>query len=457
VKRLSFLYNIPVIGTAVKLFKMGEYMVELSRISHMNSEEIKDLQSKYLKKIVRHAYNNVELYRRKWNEAGVSPENIKVVDDLHKLPIITKDDLRKFSPEGIIAKNYDPKDCHMIATSGSTGSPVRIFVERKRLLYGMAMMWLRNRLTGLKLGKTMSILVIQEDAGEQVFLNEIPWIVRRLYNMQTYDARDEPKNHIQALNNVKPDSLSTYPSVLRNMALFALREKVQVHQPKLIISGGELLDGHTKKTIERVFHGEIINSYGTTEAGFIAQECLRHEGLHIAWNVIVELVEDGKPVPHGSPGQVVVTDLNRFATPIIRYSGLGDIAVMKEGEGSCRFKSSLLELIEGRMVDSVILQDGKIIHPYTLTLLMQDIPSVAKFQIVQEKMNEIRILIVKERLIGASFDKESKIENEIIRRFKEVLGNGVNVQVQNVYDIPRPYGSHSHATVISLVKRMVTF
>jgi phenylacetate-CoA ligase len=162
-------------------------------------------------------------------------------------------------------------------------------------------------------------------------------------------------------------------------------------------------------------------------------------------------MSEGKAVPPGVSGQVVVTDLNRFATPIIRYSGLHDLAVMKDGWGSCKFKSPMLELIEGRMVDSIILPDGRIVSPYTLILLILEVPFIERFQIIQEQMDEITILLVKERSSEAVyFDRDNKIEQEIIERFKKVCGDKVKIQTKTIQEIPE---SFRQARVISRVKK----
>jgi len=453
--------NIPFISTIIKLHEIRKYSAEISRIYRMNPEELRELQLNYLKKIVIYAYNNVKLYREKWDKAGVSPKDIKEIEDLHKLPIITKNDLKNFFPGGILAKNYSREDCCIISTSGSTGTPVRIFVERDRILFDIARSIVWSRFTGIRMGTIVGIVVTSRDSIEYVYGRGIPWFLRRRRfftkrRMYRFDVRDYPKNHISAVNKIKPDSLLTYPSVLKNMALTALEEGITISQPRLIITFGEVLDMHTRKIIEKVFNSEIINVYGATETGTIASECLKHEGLHIAWNIIVELIKNGKPVSYGEPGQVVVTDLIKNATPIIRYSGLGDVAVMKRGWGTCNLKSPLLELIEGRLVDSVILKDGRIIHPYTLTLLIQDIPFIAKFQIIQKEVDEMEILIVPEKTKDTKTlpsSTENKLGREICKRFKKELGDKMKINITFVEDIPRRPGSYTYATVLSLVSK----
>jgi phenylacetate-CoA ligase len=122
----------------------------------------------------------------------------------------------------------------------------------------------------------------------------------------------------------------------------------------------------------------------------------------------------------------------------------------------CGIKSPVLERIEGRVVDSIVLPDKKIIHPFSLTLALQDIPFVSKFQIRQEKIDKIDILLVKEKNTGAkkaSFSKGSPLWNKIMKRYQKILEDKVKIHIKTVPDIPRRPGSHKYATVVSLIKK----
>jgi phenylacetate-CoA ligase len=395
------------------------------------------------------------LYRRKWDEAGVKPEDIESLDDLYKLPITTKDDFRHNYPDGILSKEFKPEDCHIVGTSGSTGSPVKIFLDREKGFFELAVSskGLVNKYVGFKIRKAISIVVTDEDALEILATKEFRQAIKFVF-----DALDTPENHIKTINKVKPDFIFTYPSVLRNISILVRENGIKLVRPKLIVTVGETMDPPTRRMIEETFKCEILDAYGSTEVGLIGIECHRHEGIHLVpWKVIVEIVDDnGNPVPPGTPGKVLVTDLFSKATPIIRYSGLGDIATLKKTYCSCGIKSPVLERIEGRVVDSIVLPDKKIIHPFSLTLALQDIPFVSKFQIRQEKIDKIDILLVKEKNTGAkkaSFSKGSPLWNKIMKRYQKILGDKVKIHIKTVPDIPRRPGSHKYATVVSLIKK----
>ena len=424
--------DIPILGTIIKLHKVNKYAKKIQKLLELNPNELEKFQLERLKNILKYAYENVKLYRKKWDEAGVKPEDVKSLDDLYKIPITTKDDLRQSYPNGILSKEFKPQDCHIVGTSGSTGSPVKVFLDREKSFFEIAVSskGMVTDYVGFKIKKPLSIVVTDEDALEILVTKEFKQAKKFVY-----DALDSPENHVKIINKIKPDFIFSYPSVLRNISILVRENRLKLAKPKLIVTVGETMDPPTRKMIEETFECEILDAYGSTEVGLIGVECHRHSGIHLApWKVIVEIVdENGMPVPPGVPGRVLVTDLFSRATPIIRYSGLGDIATLKKGYCSCGAKTPVLERVEGRFVDSIILPNRKIIHPFSLTLALQDIPFVNKFQIRQEKIDKIDILIVKEKNVDAkkaSFAKGSPLWNKIIGRYRKILGDRVKISIK---------------------------
>jgi phenylacetate-CoA ligase len=232
---------------------------------------------------------------------------------------------------------------------------------------------------------------------------------------------------------------------------------VRVHRPQLVLATGEVLDEPLRALVRQTFGCELLDVYGSTELGYIACECPRHEGLHIfTWKVLVELLDEtGREVPPGATGRVVVTDLFNEATPIIRYDGLGDYATRREQPCVCGRATPLLTRVEGRVVDSIVLPDGQIVHPYHLTLALEDVPGLSKFQIRQERPDYLRVLLVKDaagQARGVSFAPDSALGRAILDRFDRILHHQARVELVTTEDIPRRPGSHKYATVVSLVK-----
>jgi len=296
----------------------------------------------------------------------------------------------------------------------------------------------------LRRGIRHMAIVVDEPRSYGCLYGRVFWQMRHTI----VDLFLSPQEHIAAINRKRPAFLMTYPSVLRNICIAIETGGLQVHQPKVIMVVGEVLDALLRSRIKRLFSAELMDVYASTEVGLIAATCP-------AQAVLVELLdEQGLEVAPGQTGRVVVTDLFSRATPIIRYAGLGDYAARKVDRCSCGRHLPLLAPVEGRMVDSVVLPCGRLVHPYHLTLAMGDIPHVSKFQIRQERYDHVRVLLVKDTTAEAadtSFDHDSELGRTIRERFGPILGDQIKVDLETVSDIPRRPGSHKFATVLSMV------
>lgn len=450
---MGLLLDLPLIGTILKKLKVKKNLDLFAHMLNKSEKEVQEYQFKKLSQMVKHAFENVPLYREKWTEAGVGPGDLTKLEDLAKFPIISKDDLRKAYPDGLRAKGFNPRKCHIVGTSGSTGSSMKMFYSRDKTFYELAFMspYSLNLHLDLNLHSALSIFAPDEDAMEILFAKEFKKLKHFLL-----DALDEPENHLEAINRQKPDLISSYPGVLKNCALYARQNNIKVHQPVLISTGAECLDAHTREIIEKTFKCKLIDCYVSTEGGVMAGECFEHNGLHtIPYKSVIEIVDDaGNPLPAGEHGSVILTDLVNMATPIIRYSGMGDLSGYKKERCSCKLKNfPLLERIDGRKADTVVLPGNKVINPFKLVHVMDHKRGVAKFQIRHEKMDELKILIVKDTSPEAEeveFSPGCPVYEQITGELREVTGEGVEIKIELVDDIWRKEGSHKYQLVYSL-------
>lgn len=404
---------------------------------HYDPAGLRRFQERRLRALVRHAYARVPFYRQRLDAAGLGPDAIRTLDDLVRIPILTKADLR--GAGDLVADGA--RDTFLAETSGSTGEPTRLHKDRGALfsLGAWASPPNLSRWIGRSAWRLMTLLVRHERALEAGLVQSLPRFMLRVHEG---DALDEPAAQLEDLNAFRPQILITYPSVLRNLAVHIQGRGAAVHQPVAIALSAEVFDAPTRRLAREVFTGSLINAYGSTEAGMIALECPRHRGMHvIGTHVIVEVLRDGRPVPPGENGEVVVTDLTNFASPVLRYSGLGDVAAWSAARCPCGRILPMLEVIEGRRVDSFVLPSGKIVHPYSLTLAMEHIEGVHRFQIVQEAPDRVRVL-----LVGPAGDGVATRESAAAA-LRAILGSGVVVAIDAVRAIPEG------RTVRSLVAR----
>jgi len=442
------------------LRKVGDLM-------RLDERQLQEFQQQRLKEIVRYAYENVELYRQKWRQYGVHPDDIQTLADLKKLPIITKDDLRQGFPDAIRSREFRPEDCFTVGTSGSTGTPVRVFVDIDKAMVDLALSEPRymGEMPPVTFPRAVRDCLLRRNIMfMSIFVNnELAYetLYARLFPMMRHTVVDcllPPGVHIEQINAKKPRYLHTYASVLRNVCIAAREAGIRMHRPQLLFATGEVTDPHLRTMVRETFGTDLMDSYASVEFGFIACECLRHEGLHLfTWKVLVELLDSqGQEVPDGQTGRVVVTDLFNRATPLIRYDGLGDYAIRKQGPCSCGKPLPLLARLEGRMADTVVLPDGQTVHPYSLTLALEDVPHLNKFQIRQERPDHVRVLLVKDRTKeaqGVSFAPDGKLGRSILDRFSTILKDQVSVELETAEDIPKKPGHRKYATVVSQVRQ----
>jgi len=428
----------------VSLLGQLQRSVALDRLAR-TPEALRRYQNAQFVRLVRHAAARVPLYREKYRAAGIDPATIKSVDDLARLPLISKDDLRAAFPHGLIAEGQARDEAFLVETSGSTGVPVRVFKEWEALCAVAA--WsspvMLRRWWGVWGRRLMTLLLRHEHSIEAAIVQALP---RFLVRVHAGDALASPEAHLDEIRRVRPDVLVTYPTVLKTLATKILEEGASIPQPRLLATTAEMLDAHARRLIGRAFTAPLVNLYASTEAGFLAVECLEGRGLHVnSPRTIVEIQQDGRPAAPGDAGAVVVTDLTAFICPIIRYDGLGDIARWSPATCRCGRHLPLLEVVEGRRVDAFVLPDGRVLHPFTLSHAMVHFMEVQRFQIVQEAADRVRVLIVPNGQSPANL--ASRVGDE----FARLLGQGVRVAVEMVDVIPTPPGAHWPPTVRSLV------
>jgi phenylacetate-CoA ligase len=428
-------------------------------------KDINNYQFKRIRNIINYAYNNVPLYRNKYDAAGIKPQDIRTLSDFNTIPLLTKKELQEGFPNEMLSRKVNPASCYIVSTSGHTGSPVKLY-RRKRELYALPIIYYLiypllpyfiKRISGIKTGHRITVILPQDESYDlyrtiKIF-NKLPGFMTK--SLQYISNETDVDSQLKDLNRHQPDFILSDLSVLKNIATYARNSSLELPSVKVLFVGSELIDGNSRRLLQNSFNANVIEHYGSEEAGTMAMECPQGKKLHIVWRAnYIEILKNGEKVPAGTPGQVIVTTLLNTATPIIRYSGMDDIATMSPNPCSCGSKWPLLKMIDGRIVDSILLPNGNIVHPFNLTIAIENINGIRQYQIRQEKPNLVRILLVAEgeqtKVKGIS--GETVLSQRIIYSLREVLGESVNIEVNVVDEIPKPAGSrHKFQPVVSLI------
>ena len=401
-------------------------LYKLQKNQWKSPHSIKKIQEKKLKKLIYHAYQNVLYYQKLFDSLKIKPKDIRKIEDLQILPIISKKQLQDLPLKEKIAKNIDPKQCKSLATSGTTGIPLKMFFTLQDSTL-MNLSWARVFFScGMKPWYKMIAFIGQQNVSKRKSWYEHFGLWRR----KETSTWNKPEDWIEEIREWKPEVLIGYV-----MTLKLLGEAIQKYQmknitPKIIFHSSALLDDFSRQFLKSVFKSKIIDIYGSDEGGCIAWECGKCSGYHICSDmVIVEILKNGKPVSPGEEGEVVITNLHSYAMPFIRYKQ-EDIVTLSNEKPICGRGFPLLEHIEGRTDDFIVLRNGWKISPHPFYHCMDPVPSVRRWRIIQENINKLKVEI--EPIKNFNSDTQQIIDNNL----KKLVGNKIEIKIFLVDSIP---------------------
>ncbi|MEA2053666.1 MAG: hypothetical protein U9O96_00890 [Candidatus Thermoplasmatota archaeon] len=445
---------------AVRIIK--RYLTDIDRAWKKKPDEIKRYQDKVLIRTLRYAYR-VPLYRRKYQEAGIHLDDIHGIEDLHKLPLITKEDLIQGFPDQIVPLGYNKNNAYLVGTSGSSGRPMSMYKDMEyittealaavRQLKAYGMNWRKTRITNI--GDFSIPTTTDEECLKKGLLGNLSAFFS-LNNYQNLYTGEEARSLLERMSKFDPQLIIGYTSVLTGIASLKMNGLGKKLNPEYIISSGDILDSYSRRYIQEAFGVPVLNLYATTEGGSIAFECLSGN-FHINSDFVhVEVLgKNGESVSGNEFGNVVVTRLYRGGTPIIRYTGLNDIASLENHYCNCGMHTPLLKNLEGRKKDAIVLPDGRIFPPATIPVPLAeaagkfDTLQIKRFQFVQKQIDSIEIRIEvgdKHRGKGVTVNK---LLEEINKNYRKLVGDAVRLEVKEVKEVERMEGSTYPPLIIS--------
>ena len=410
----------------------------------MSREELTALQSEALVKQVRRVYENVEYYRNKCNEIGVTPDDIRGIEDIEKLPLLSKDDLREAYPYGLLAVPL--KDCIRIqSTSGTTGKRVIAFYTKKdhdiwseccarafvaaggtdedvtQIAYGYGLF---TGAEGLENGSNLvGAMCVPMSAGNN-------------------------ERQIQFMVDLQSTILCCTPSYAANLAEHliekGLRNKIRL---KAGIFGAEAWTEEMRRDIEEKLGLKAYDIYGLTELSGpgVAFECEDQSGMHINEDhFFVECIdpETGKSVAPGEKGEIVFTSLDKEAFPLIRYR-TKDIAVLNYDPCPCGRTFVKMSKPMGRSDDMLIVKGVNVFPSQIETVLMNN-GYAANYQIIVTRENNSDQLEVRVEMTQEMFSDDisgiSAKERQLVSALRDMLGIRTTVKLVEPRSIERSEG-----------------
>jgi len=417
---------------------------ELERSQWLAPDDIRALQRTKLQALLYHAQSNTPFYRRRFAEAGVDIRNPDPVGVLGRLPPLNKRKIRASlddmlwhdAPGGVFEHN----------TGGSTGEPLIFYFDRRRQGYDQAARIRSHRWFGVDIGHRE--LYIWGSPIESNRTDHVKHLRDALFNHRLLTAFDmSPQRmdkYLDEFDRYGPVCLFGYPSSIALLARHARSSRRQLDTGHLraVFVTGEVCYPHDREAITSYFGVPVADGYGSREAGFIAHECPLGS-MHItAENVIVEIIDKtGEPVPVGETGEIVVTHLDTYAMPFIRYR-TGDVGRLKPGRCPCGRGLPMMDVVQGRTTDFLYLPDGTIKHALSIIYPLRELAGVRQFRVTQHEDYSVTVDVVAD-------DKPGRITREAVaRRVRPVVGERVDLRVDLVDRIATA-GSGKHRYVIS--------
>ena len=402
---------------------------ELVDSEKWSASEIEAYQNEKLRALIRHAFENVPYYRERWKALKIAPDDVRSRDDLYKLPVLTKEEIRK-NADRFISQKTPRRELLSRHTSGTTGKGLHFYMNKEAVAFQWAVWWRHRLRFGVTPGTWHANFT-----GQRVIpiTQRTPpyWRWNRpmrqvLINMQSLTP-GKIASIVELLNSQGLEFYSGYPSFIHMLALNAADAGLRLTSPpRVIFTGAENMFDFQRRDIEAFTGAVLTDHYGCTEACCNASRCpefVYHEDFEFG-------IMEGLERAPGDPAKTIVcTGFACDAFPFIRYE-VGDTAVWQDGRGcACGRSSRVLLRVEGRTDDYVVTPEGARIA--RLDYLFKDALNVKEAQIVQERLGEIAIRLVRRSAYG------TKDEMEIRRDIRSWLSPSLEVKFEYVAEIPR--------------------
>lgn len=421
---------------------MGNYYQP--EIETMPYEQIKALQSERLVKQVKYVYDNVKFYHDKMDEAGVKPEDIKGVGDLHKLPFITKDDLREQYPYGLLATPLS--DCVRIqSTSGTTGRRVVAFYTQNDID-----VWEECCARAIMAAGGTREDVVHVAYGYGLFTGGagLHGGAHKVGCLTLPMSSGNTDRQLQFMEDLGSTILCCTPSYAANLGESiserGLKDKIKL---KAGIFGAEPWTEQMRHNIEETLGIKAYDIYGLTEISGpgVSFECEEQNGMHVQEDhFIAEIInpDTGEVLPEGEVGELVFTCITKEAFPLLRYR-TRDLCRLSREKCSCGRTHVRMNKPMGRSDDMMVVK-GVNVWPSQIEAVLLNKGYQANYQIVVDRIGnndtiEVQVELTPE-MAEANDVPVAVREKEIVSGLKSMLGIRVDVKVVEPKTIERSEG-----------------
>lgn len=399
---------------------------------HEDKKEIERRQWDKFKALIEHAYANVEFYTKKFDDAKITPDDIKTRDDLKKIPFTTKEELKECFPDKTRAKNLPENRFFYKRTSGSTQEPFGFYLDTQCIPEERKSLFRMHNAMGLKFQDTIIRL-----RSTPIKRNGIKGLLQKIFGNtkfigtmdMSYDNMDKYVNFIKAN---PPVMIESFPHHILALARYMDSKEITLDARIIHLVGGNINE-REHALLTRLFGAKIYNDYGSAECMRVAYQCEKANKYHVEMDrYLLEVINKGKPAKTGEMGEMIITDLYNYTMPFIRYR-IKDIAIPGK-PCSCNRGYPVLDRIVGRVRQVIFLPNGRLLDPNNITRRMvYFFEEIEGWQTVYTKDNILEIQVVPTE----NFTKDT--EKKIIDKLDEFIQGVVPIKVIKKKQIDR-YG-----------------
>jgi len=428
-KILKTIQYIPLISQYTFYHTFNTWHQFLKKSEKWDEKQIQNYQNHQLKSLINHAYHNVPYYQKLFQSKNLKPRDIIQLSDLEKIPVLTKDIIRK-NISSLKAKNYPENSFYKRNTGGTTGTPLSFYVEKAKWL---GIHFAFNKIYMQKAGYHWHDKVISISGIKNLKRHHPLYRTLELSSFNTTSIDFEKYN--QHIHRFKPRFITAFPSALLLFTKDMINQKMDMYKGiQAIFCHGEILHPMQKKYLEETYNCKVFDQYGHREQCVFATTCKQSDLYHIypEYGIVEILNEQNQPLDsYKNTGEIVATSLLNSVFPFIRYK-TNDLAEISNETCNCGSRYPLLKKIIGRTQEFLI---GKNHEKIPLTglyhLLTEQSFHIKESQILQEKEGELIISYVK----SEHFNEKDK--GKIQQVFSDTIGKQFNLIFQSVDSIKR--------------------
>ncbi|HRZ24831.1 MAG TPA: phenylacetate--CoA ligase [Candidatus Contendobacter sp.] len=399
-------------------------------IEFMEREALERVQFANLRQTVAWALKT-PFYRRRLAEVGLThPEDLSSLRELRNLPYTTKDDLRAAYPDGLLAVDVE-QAVRLHTSSGTTGMPTVIYHTRRDLDC-----WTELMARCIVAAGATARDVFQNMTNYGMFTGGLGlhYGAERVGMLVIPASSGNTSRQIQLMRNFQTTVVHATPSYLLHLHTALVGEGVTVDQLKLrkAFIGAEPHSEETRRKIETLFGIQAYNSYGLSEMNGpgVAFECVHQTGLHL-WEdaFILEIIDPQtlQPLPEGQTGEIVMTTLQRQATPLLRYR-TRDLSHLVSGHCPCGRSHRRLARLKGRS-DDMLIVNGVNVFPSQIEDVLMKTPEVGTNYLIQlEKRGSLDRLVIKTEIYAKLFTGDPRTLDDLRERISEALRSVILVK-----------------------------